>query len=432
MTAEAQSPTGPPVTIALLGAGNRGSVYANWAAEHGDRARVVAVAEPREERRNALADRHGIPAEHRFASWADLLAAGRLADAAIVATQDTDHVEPALALVRQGYHLLVEKPMAPDEDGCRALVDAVRAADVMFGVCHVLRYTPYTQLLKQIVDSGRIGSVVSVQHLEPVGYWHQAHSYVRGNWRREDQSSSMLLAKSCHDIDWLRYVVGAPIERLSSFGTLSHFTPANQPAGAADRCLDCAVESTCAYSAERLYLGMIRRGQTGWPLHVVTTDLTEEGVTKALREGPYGRCVYACDNDVVDHQVVALEFGGGITGTFTMTGLSEPGHRRTQVFGTQGSIDGDGETVRVFDFLTNEAEEFAVASLGSDAGSGHGGGDAGLMDAFTRALAEGDPSHIRSGALESLETHLAVFAAERSRHAGTVEPVGVPEASART
>nr|WP_026256955.1 Gfo/Idh/MocA family oxidoreductase [Actinopolymorpha alba] len=423
MTEKTLPPTDRPVTLAVLGAGNRGSVYANWAAEHPDRARIVAVAEPRDHHRKTLAERHNIPPERTFTSWKDLVAAGKLADAAIVATQDVDHVEPATALARQGYHLLVEKPMAPTEEDCRALVDAVRQTNVMFAVCHVLRYTPYTRLLKRVLDSGRIGTIMSVQHLEPVGYSHQAHSYVRGNWRREDESSSMLLAKSCHDIDWLRYVVGVPIERVSSFGRLSHFVRANQPAGAAERCLDCSVESSCAYSAKKHYLGMLRRGQTGWPLHVVSNDLTEDGVTRALREGPYGRCVYRCDNDVVDHQVVALEFAGGITGTFTMTAFSEQGHRRTQIFGTQGSIDCDGEKVRLFDFLTDQTEELTVESLGADAGSGHGGGDAGLMDSFTRALATGDPAHINSGALESLETHLAVFAAERARHAGTVEQV---------
>jgi predicted dehydrogenase len=423
LVTEHRIPIERPVTLAILGAGNRGSVYADWVAAHPDRARVVAVAEPRGHHRVRIAERHGIPPEHVFSSWRDLVAAGKLADAAIVATQDAEHVEPAVALANLGCHLLVEKPMAPDEEGCRMLVDAVRAAGVQFGVCHVLRYTPYTRLLKQVVDSGRIGGIMSVQHLEPVGHWHQAHSYVRGNWRREDQASSMLLAKSCHDIDWLRHVIGVPIERVSSFGTLSHFTPANRPAGAADRCLDCAVETTCAYSAKRIYLGMIGRGHTGWPVHVLTSDLTEDGVTQALRDGPYGRCVYACDNDVVDHQVVALEFAGGITGSFTMTGFSAKGHRRTQIFGTQGSIDGDGEKIGVYDFLTDETEELSVESLGSDAGSGHGGGDAGLMDAFTRALATGDPSFISSGALESLETHLAVFAAERARHARTVEPV---------
>jgi predicted dehydrogenase len=168
---------------------------------------------------------------------------------------------------------------------------------------------------------------------------------------------------------------------------------------------------------------MIERGHTGWPLHVLTNDLTDAGVTRALREGPYGRCVYACDNDVVDHQVVALEFAGGVTGTFTMTGFTEAGHRRTQIFGTKGSIDGDGERIGVFDFLTNQTEEFDASAGGADADSGHGGGDFGLMDAFTNALASGDPSAISSGALESLETHLAVFAAEKARRGATVETV---------
>jgi predicted dehydrogenase len=415
-----------PVTLAVAGAGNRGAGYAQWVAEHPDRARIVAVAEPRDFQRKTLAEQHDIPPERTFRSWEEMAAAGKLADAVVVATQDHDHVGPVLAFVGNGYHLMVEKPLAPTEEECRALAAAVLNTQVMLAVCHVMRYTPYTALVKQVLDSGRIGEVMSIQHLEPVGYWHHAHSYVRGNWRREDQSSSMLLAKSCHDIDWMRYVVGVPIERVSSFGRLSYFNRSHQPEGAGDRCLECPseIEDACAYSAKRLYLGMAERGHTGWPLNVVSNDLTVDGVTTALRDGPYGRCVFACDNDVVDHQVVNLEFAGGITGTFTMTGFTPMGHRRTQIFGTKGELDGDGESVTVTDFRSEVSETLDTASLGSDAGAGHGGGDAGLMDAFTRAIATGDPSHISSGPLESLETHLAVFAAERARHAGTVEPVG--------
>jgi predicted dehydrogenase len=395
------SETSQPVSLAIAGAGNRGGRYAEWAEAHPDRARVVAVADPRDFQRETMAERHGIPPERTFRSWEELADAGR-----------------------HGYHLLVEKPLAPTEWGCRAITDAVGEAGVMLAVGHVMRYTPYTRLLMEVLASGRIGEIMSIQHLEPVGYWHQAHSYVRGNWRREDQSSPMLLAKSCHDIDWMRHVVGQPIERVSSFGTLSHFRPENQPAGAADRCLDCAVEPDCAYSAKRLYLDrLLGSGHTGWPLHVITDDFTEEGVTRALREGPYGRCVYACDNDVVDHQVVALEFAGGVTGTFTMTAFSPLGHRRTQIFGTQGSIDGDGQFISVTEFRTDDTEVLNAHVGGADAASGHGGGDAGLMDAFTRAVATGDPAHISSGPQESLATHLAVFAAERARHAGTVEHV---------
>jgi predicted dehydrogenase len=411
------------ITYAVLGAGDRGSAYAAWVAAHPEQAGVVAVAEPHEHRRNAVAHQHGIPPERVFNTWQELAQLPRLADAAIVATQDFDHVAPAISLARKGYHLLVEKPLAPTEQECRTLVGAVADAGVLFAVCHVLRYRPYTTLLKQVLDSGRIGTVQSVQHLEPVGYWHYAHAFVRGNWRRSDRASFMLLAKSCHDIDWLRHVVGRPIRRVSSFGSLNHFTKENQPPGAAERCLDCAVEASCAYSAPRLYLGMVRAGDTGWPVSVLVDEVTEESVRAALRDGPYGRCAYTCDNDVVDHQVVSMEFAGGVTATFTMTGFTPHADRRTQIFGTRGFIDGDGDRLSVFDFVSGQTEEVSASSLGSDAAAGHGGGDAGLMEAFTTAVATGDGSSILSGPAESLETHLAVFAAERARHNGTVERV---------
>jgi predicted dehydrogenase len=411
------------ITFAVLGAGDRGNTYSSWVARNPDRARVVAVAEPREHQRSVLAARHSIPPDRVFTSWQELVTAPRLADAAIVTTQDAEHVAPAISLAGKGYHLLVEKPLAPTEEECRRLVAAVRDAGLLFAVCHVLRYRPYTKLLKEIVDAGRIGTVQSVQHLEPVGWWHQAHSFVRGNWRRTDRAASMLMAKSCHDLDWLRHIVGRPIERVSSFGSLNHFRRENQPAGAADRCLDCAVEPDCPYSASRLYLGMIHSGRTDWPVSVITDTVTEPNVLAALRDGPYGRCVYTCDNDAVDHQVVAMEFAGGCTATFTMTAFTRHMDRRTQLFGTRGQLDGDGERLSLFDFTTGQTEELAVSSAGADAAGGHGGGDANLMDAFTTAVETNDPSPILSGPAESLETHLAVFAAERARLRGTVETV---------
>lgn len=412
-----------PVTYAVVGAGDRGTGYANWIATRPALARVVAVAEPRDLQRTELARRHGVPPERAFRSWQELAAAPRLADAAIVATQDSDHVGPAITLADNGYHLVVEKPLAPTEQECAELVNAVTDAGVLFAVCHVLRYRPYTRLVKSLIDDGRVGDVMSVQHLEPVGYWHYAHSYVRGNWRRSDLASFMLLAKSGHDIDWLRHLVGRPIERVASFGSLRHFRREAQPAGASDRCLTCAVEPDCPYSAKRLYLDRVRAGRTGWPVNVLTDETTEDGVRAALADGPYGRCVYACDNDVVDHQVVALEFGGGVTATFTMTAFTPHMDRRTQIFGTHGSIDGDGERVSLHDFVTGETSVIEVPGGGQDAGDGHGGGDAGLLEAFTRAVATGDAGHILSGPHESLQSHLAVFAAERARLSGTVEQV---------
>ncbi|MCQ0014647.1 Gfo/Idh/MocA family oxidoreductase [Actinomadura madurae] len=182
---------------------------------------------------------------------------------------------------------------------------------------------------------------MSVQHLEPVGWWHHAHSYVRGNWRRADESGPMLMTKSVHDVDWLIHVMGEIPARVSSFGRLSHFRPENRPSGAAARCVDCAVEPRCPYSATRLYLSCLGDpGREAWPLGAVTDDRTEEGVLRALREGPYGRCVYACDNDVVDHQVVNMEFPSGATGVFTMTAFSPAAQRQTRVFGTSGCLEG--------------------------------------------------------------------------------------------
>jgi predicted dehydrogenase len=266
---------------------------------------------------------------------------------------------------------------------------------------------------------------VSVNHVEPLGYWHQAHSFVRGNWRKEADSSFMLLAKSCHDIDWLRYIVGEPCVRVSSFGSLLHFRKEAKPAaaGKATRCLDCAYEPECPYSAKKLYFGRLRLQSLGWPLDVITTDFTEDGVTAALRDGPYGRCVYECDNDVVDHQVVNLEYASGVTASFTMISTSEYRDRQTSIYGTRGELRGNGDTITHVDFLTDTTTTIPVevpqpdASTAGQGGglSGHGGGDYGLMRSFIAAVAQRDPSAIRSGPRESLETHLTVFAAEQAR-----------------
>jgi len=406
-----------PVTLAIIGAGNRGRVYAGFAERNPAVARVVAVAEPRAFQRERLTELHAVPSANSLDSWQDLVALPKVADAVVIATKDTLHADIATAFAERGYDLLLEKPMATTENDCVRIVDAVERAGVILAVCHVMRYTPYTRALKALVEAGRIGDIVNVQHLEPVGWWHQAHSYVRGNWRREDESTFMLMAKSCHDLDWLRHVVGRPWARVSSFGGLTHFRAESRPKGAGDRCTDCAIEPECAYSAQRFYLECLATPERRrWPLSVITNDLTTEGVQTALRTGPYGRCVYACDNDVVDHQVVSVEFAGGVTAAFTMTAFAAPAPRRTQLFGTRGSIDGDGRTITIFDFLTGDTEVIEVAAPEA----GHGGGDDAVIAAFCDAVATRDPSAILSGPRESLETHRMVFAAERARREGTV------------
>jgi predicted dehydrogenase len=327
------------------------------------------------------------------------------------------HADPAVAFAAKGYHILLEKPMAPNEADCARIAAAVKQAGVLCAVCHVLRYTSYTQALKQIVDAGEIGEVVSLQHLEPVGYWHQAHSFVRGNWRNTNESSFMLLAKSCHDMDWIRYIVGSKCLSLSSFGSLKHFRREAKPsaAGQAKFCLDCAYEPQCPYSAKKIYLGRLARGERGWPVDVVTPEATEESLTAALRSGPYGRCVYECDNDVVDHQVVNMLFEGGRSAVFTMTAFNAGSHRKTRIFGTRGEIYGDGESIEVYDFLSDTRRVIETNTGDASLLGGHGGGDYGLMDRFVAAIAAGDQGLILSGAEESLETHRMTFAAERAR-----------------
>jgi predicted dehydrogenase len=423
-----------PVSLLVIGAGQRGTGYANWtkaSADHEARAKVIGVAEPNDTRRTRFAAQHGIPDANAAKDWRDLAARPKFADAVLICTQDRMHKEPAEAFANLGYHILLEKPMAPTEEECRDIVTAAEKNNVILAVGHVMRYMPYTRALKEVVDSGELGDIMSVQHLEPVGFWHQAHSYVRGNWRRADLANTMLMAKSCHDLDWLQYIVGEPPARVSSFGSLTHFTKENKPRNAADRCVDCAVETECPYSAKRLYTEMLDNGEHHWPLSVLVEDFTPTALDDALNKGPYGTCAYGCDNDVVDHQVVAMEFGAGATATFTMTAFTEMRHRETKIFGTQGELTGDGETIRIYDFLTRTERMITPEQISPErpgamnVAEGHGGGDAGFMDAFVSAVAADDQNLIHSGPRESLVSHLAVFAAERARVNSTVEPINL-------
>ena len=405
------------VTAVVVGAGGRGMGYSIFAKEFPERLKIVGVAEPKDYNRNWMVENHHLPEEYRFKDWQELAQKPRLADAVIIATQDTMHAEPAIAFAKQGYAILLEKPMAPNEADCLRIAQAVRETKVLFAVCHVMRYTAYTQALKNLVVSGLIGDVVSLQHLEPVGYWHQAHSFVRGNWRNEKESSFMLLSKSCHDLDWIRYIMGDKCLSVSSFGALKHFKKSQKPAeaGGATHCLSCAYEPQCPYSAKKIYLGFLARGDTGWPVNVVTPQPTFASVTAALESGPYGRCVYECDNDVVDHQVVNLWFEHEKSATFTMTAFNQAGHRKTRIFGTRGELYGNGETIDHFDFLTDQTRVISTATADASILGGHGGGDYGLMDRFVTAVARNDASYILSGVDESLESHRMVFAAEWAR-----------------
>ena len=403
------------VKTLIIGAGNRGRTYAKFIAEHPHLGKVVGVAESRDFYRKQMAQEHKIPQKNVGQDWQEMANRDKFADAVIIATQDQMHTEPAIAFAEKGYHILLEKPMAISEADCRLIIEAVERNKVLFSVCHVLRYTPFTRKLKEVIDSGAIGEIVNIQHLEPVGYWHQAHSYVRGNWRKESESFFMLMTKSCHDLDWIRYIMGTRCLSVSSFGALKHFRKEDKPANASNRCLDCFFEPNCPYSAKKVYLRLAEHGYTSWPIDVLSSDTSLKGITEALGSGPYGRCVYECDNDVVDNQVVIMQFENNKTASFTMTGFNRMAFRKTSIFGTCGELYGDGKIIKHFDFLTNNTEKIIVDASDDPMLSGHGGGDDGLMRSFLSAILKDDPNLILSDPQDTLESYLMVFAAEFSR-----------------
>jgi predicted dehydrogenase len=405
------------VKVALIGGGQRGLTYTSYALQHPDEMQVVAVAEPNRDRREKVGRLHNIPEEMIFSDWNELLNRPKFADAVLICTQDRMHYEPTMKALDEGYHVLLEKPMSNDAAECIRMGDAAKRNDRVFSICHVLRYTPFFGTVKSLLEQGTIGKLMSIQHNENVAYWHQAHSFVRGNWRNSLESSPMILAKSCHDMDILLWLAGADCTRVSSFGTLSHFKAEEAPAGAPKRCLDgCPAADDCLYYAPNIYL----TDNVGWPTSAVSDDLSYEGRLKALQEGPYGRCVYHCDNDVVDHQVVNMEFANEVTAVFTMSAFTKECTRTIKLMGTKGEIrasmekqeielirfgSGKPELIRL-----NETEEFA----------GHGGGDAGLIRDFVRLVREGGALSGLTSADKSVQSHLMAFAAEQSRVQGRV------------
>jgi predicted dehydrogenase len=419
--------TGRPARIAILGAGNRGGdVYAPAAAAAPELVRVVALADPREARRRTVGERSGVPPERRYDHWRALLgdaAAGRLElDAVVVATPDADHVEPTEAALALGLDVLLEKPIAPDGAGVQRIAAAAERGRGRVTVAHVLRHAPVFERLALGLRDGALGRLVGIDHVEHVGHWHFAHSYVRGAWRREADASPMLLAKACHDLDLLRWWVGERCERVTSTAALRHFRSEEAPAGAPARCTDgCPVEATCPYGAPRIYLG--RYGARAvWPNLVLTAEPSEASVLEALRTGPYGRCVYRCDNDVVDHQVVALEFAGGVRASLTVTAFTAEMTRTVRAWGTHGEVAahfGRG-TLEWHDFRTGARR---LEDCGAS-GEAHDAADRALArDWFERVAGVHGDDPGATDLAASLESHLIAFAAERARREGRwVEP----------
>ena len=446
------------ISAILCGAGDRGKdVYGVYALQHPEDIEFVAVAEPNPIRRKEFATAHNIPSKMCFNSWEELLKQTKMADVAFITTQDQLHAQPALKALEMGYHVLLEKPMATTLDECFLL--AKKADGLELRIAHVLQYTPFFLAIKDLITTGRIGEVITVDLRENVSYYHYAHSFVRGNWNNLAKSSPMILAKSCHDMNILYWLVGVPVKYVSSFGSLLHFRPENAPSGASERCLECSAASTCKYYAPRLYLDIVpllriatkskRRRERfvsklalnhptlftklkkyipsskriteydGWPVSVISDDMTQEGKLEALKTTDYGRCVYMSDNDVVDHQVVNFEFENGVTATFTMHGFSHEEGRTIRIDGTTGTIIGEFMTSRtkltLYNHLMGTETDIINTEADIEPESGHGGGDRGLMDSFIKFIQTNEETDSLTNVKASLESHVLAFVAEESR-----------------
>ena len=459
-----------PIQAVLIGAGQRGAdVYGAFAMAHPEKLRFVAVAEPNVERRRNFAAQHKISPENQFQSWETLLershpsmdSGKRFGIAALVCTQDQLHTAPTLAAMRAGYDVLLEKPMATTADECRQLVDVAEETGRQLHICHVLRFTNHFTKMREIIQSGNLGEIVSVSHRENVSWWHMAHSFVRGNWRVKENSAPMILAKCCHDLDILIWMLGQNCEHLSSVGNLMHYRTENAPQGAPKYCLDgCPAAETCPYYAPFIYVELLPLWRSyavtskgiprlvaqaqerapgivkalssfspllkemndyrGWPRSVVSQNPTPENLIAALRAGPYGRCVYHCDNDVVDHQVVSMQFQKGTSVTLTMHGHSHVEGRFTRIQGSKAELQaGFGYGGSWIEVNQHRSDRSVLYDTSADNSSGHGGGDERLMDVFLNSLHQSgthfqSASHL-STARQSLESHLMAFAAEEAR-----------------
>ena len=402
-----------PVTLMIIGAGNRGRTYARYAERYPNALKVVGAADIDPKRLRAMAKKHNIPKENLFGHYNEALSHAKLADAVLISTPDHLHYEPCMKALELGYDVLIEKPVAQSEKECRDIMNQAKKYGRIVAVCHVLRYSPYYLALKKILDSGAVGDVVNIQLMEPVEFDHMAHSYVRGIWHSSKKSTPIILAKSCHDLDILRWMIGKPCESISAEGSLYLFRKENAPKGAPARCTDgCPHESQCPFSAINIYE---RKKRYCYAFDLPRKDAAL--IHEKLQTTDYGRCVFHCDNDQCDHYVTIMRFKDGVTASFTMDAFTPFGGRRIRIMGTKGFIEGNGKKFTFYDFLTGhigvwdkdveEIEEYKHA--------GHGGGDFAMMRDFVRAISAQDENLLSSSIEASIESHVMGFMAEKSR-----------------
>lgn len=405
------------LTAVVFGFGSRGSKYANYACEHPDMLEIVAVADPLRNRLETAKEKHGLQDEQLYTDWKTIAELPKMADFAIIATQDRQHLEPALAMIEKGYDLLLEKPMAATPEECKQIVEAAEKKGVKVIIGHVLRFTKFWNAVKDVLDDGKIGEIVSINHVECVGNEHQSHSFVRGHWRNAEESTPMIVQKSCHDMDILQWLIGKKCKQVQSFGSLTYFTAKNKPEGAPDYCVKgCPAADTCYYNAVKLYYD---DKENAWFRKAATRKVevpTDEEVLEAITNTRYGKCVFDCDNNVVDHQVVNLEFEDGITVCFTMNAFNKGG-RDIRIYGTAGELIADMEKgeIKIYSFDTKEYTQVDMEKISGSITSGHGGGDTGIMEDLMKYFNDEGATKAICDLRTSYQNHLIAFAAEEAR-----------------
>lgn len=398
--------------VGIIGAGERGRIaYARELNKY-EEVEIVAAVEWNQEKLKLTGEEFGIDQEYLFDNADDFfkkMDENKFVDALVIATYDREHYDITMKALDYDVDILLEKPISPNADEVFNIAKKAEAKDNVFMICHVLRYAPFYTKIKEVLDSGAIGKVININHNENIGYFHFAHSFVRGNWRNEEESSPLILQKSCHDMDILLYFLGLKPKSISSVGNLTYFVHENQPEGASDRCLSCKYQDECIYSTKNFY----RQGYRGYGWrNLVDPSLTEEGLIEALENGPYGRCVWACDNTVCDHQATTIEFENDVTAVFNLSAFAKNVHRNIKIQGTKGELIADDHEKEIIIKTFGSSEERVIKV--QEMNGGHGGGDYAIIKAFMEGI-KGDKDKIKTGASESVMSHLMCFAAEESR-----------------
>lgn len=402
--------------IAIIGYGGRGRLYSDILKNNKD-AEICAICDCDEEKLSLAKKELGVCDSVLFASEEKFFLQEKLADILFVCTQDELHFGHAIKGLEKGYDLLLEKPIACSMEECKAIEAKAKALNRNIFVCHVLRYTPFYMEIKKQLDSGKFGKVISLSTTENVAYWHQAHSYVRGNWSNDNHATPMIIAKCCHDLDLISWFMDEACESVSSFGSLSVFKKENAPKESAEYCLQCPLKATCQYSAEKVYItDRAKKGKLGWPCDIIVNEPTVEKLYDVLQTSKYGKCVYKCDNNVVDHQVVNMQFKNGSTAQLTMTAFSEECFREIRLHCENGDIAGNMlDNVLTCNIFGKESYKVDV-NIESDTDYGHGGGDFGMMQTLIDFY-KGE-SKLTTTIAESMQSHYIGFAAEQSRKEG--------------